>query len=165
MNESYAECLVRRRVPFYSNIINIVMGVITAVCVLLAFTANVFGVILMVVSGFCSYLLYRNSRVEFEYLYVEKILSIDKILGKSKRKKAWEGKMDDIQVIAPSESSALNDYGPSNARMLDFSSRLPGAKTYTAIVRSGSENVKILFEPDEKMLQCFRQTAPRKVLQ
>ena len=30
MNESYAECLVRRRIPFYSNIVNIVMGVVTA---------------------------------------------------------------------------------------------------------------------------------------
>ncbi|NBH71353.1 hypothetical protein D3Z51_04800 [Clostridiaceae bacterium] len=165
MNESYAECLVRRRIPFYSNILVIVMGVVTAVCVLLAFITNIIGLVLALVSGFCFYLLNRNSRVEFEYLYVEKILSIDKIFGKSKRKKAWEGKMEDIQVIAPAESHALNDYGASNAKVLDFSSRLPGAKVYAAVVRNGSGTLKILFEPDEKMLQCFRQTAPRKVLQ
>ena len=165
MNESYAECLVRRRIPFYANILVIIMGVVTAVCVLLAFTTNIIGIVLMFASGFCFYLLNRNSRVEFEYLYVEKILSIDKILGKSKRKKAWEGKMEVIQVIAPADSHALNDYGASNAKTLDFSSQLPGAKVYAAIVRSGSETVKVLFEPDDKMLQCFRQTAPRKVLQ
>lgn len=165
MNESYAECLVRRRVPFYSNIINIVMGVITAICVLLALTTNIIGMVLMFVSGFACYILYRNSRVEFEYLYVEKTLSIDKILGKAKRKKAWEGKMDDIQVIAPSDSYVLNDYQSSNPKTLDFSSQLPGAKTYTAIVRTGSEVLKVIFEPDDKMIQCFRQTAPRKIIQ
>lgn len=165
MNESYAECLVRRRIPFYSNIINIVMGVITVICVFLALTTNIIGMILMFVAGFATYLLYRNSRVEFEYLYVDKILSIDKIFGKTKRKKAWEGTMEDIQVIAPSESHVLDQYKSLNPRTMDFSSQLPGAKTYTAIVRTGSETIRILFEPDEKMLQCFRQTAPRKVVQ
>lgn len=165
MNESYAECLVRCRIPFYSNIINIVMGAVTVVCVLLALTTNIIGLILMFLSGFATYFLYRNSRVEFEYLYVDKILSIDKIFGKSKRKKAWEGTMEDIQIIAPSASHALDEYKSSNPKTIDFSSQLPEAKTYTAIVRTGSETIRILFEPDDKMLQCFRQTAPRKVVQ
>ena len=56
MNESYAECLVRRRIPFYSNIINIVMGVITVICVFLALTTNIIGMILMFVAGFATYL-------------------------------------------------------------------------------------------------------------
>ena len=73
--------------------------------------------------------------------------------------------MEDIQVIAPSESHVLDQYKSLNPRTMDFSSQLPGAKTYTAIVRTGSETIRILFEPDEKMLQCFRQTAPRKVVQ
>ena len=165
MNESYAECLVRRRIPFYSNIVNIVMGVVTAFCVFLALTTNIIGIILMFASGFACYILYRNSRVEFEYLYVEKTLSVDKIFGKSKRKKAWEGKMDDIQVIAPSDSHVLKDYASSNSKAMDFSSQIPGAKTYTAIVRTGSETIQIIFEPDDKMLQCFRKTAPIKIVQ
>lgn len=165
MNDSYAECLVRRRIPAYANILNIIMGAVTAVCVLLALTTNIIGLVLMFLSGAVTYILYRNSRVEFEYLYVDKILSIDKILGKSKRKKAWEGTMDDIQIVAPSGSPALNDHSPSGSKVLDFSSQMPGARTYTAVVRNGSETVRILFEPDEKMLQCFRQNAPRKVVQ
>ncbi len=164
MNDSYAECLVRRRIPFYANLVNIAMGAVTAICVLLALSTNIIGMVLLLVSGFATYLLYRNSRVEFEYLYVDKILSIDKILGKSKRKKAWEGLMDDIQIIGPSDSSAVKDHAPSNAKAMDFSSQLPGIRTYTAVVRSGSETIKIIFEPDDKMLQCFRQTAPRKVV-
>ena len=92
MNDSYAECLVRRKIPMYSNVVNIIMGAVTAVCVLLALSTNVIGMILLFVSGGITYLLYRNSRVEYEYLYVDKILSVDKILGRVKRKSAWEGK-------------------------------------------------------------------------
>ncbi|MCI8658995.1 MAG: hypothetical protein HFG54_01930 [Lachnospiraceae bacterium] len=164
MNEFYVECLVRRRIPFYSNIINIIMGAVTAICILLALTTNIIGMILMFLSGFATYLLYRNSRVEFEYLYVDKILSIDKIFSMSKRKKAWEGTMEDIQIIAPSDSHALDEYRSLKPKTMDFSSRFPEAKTYTAIVRTGSRTIQILFEPDEKMLHCFRQTAPRKVI-
>ena len=88
MNDSYAECLVRRKIPMYSNVVNIIMGAVTAVCVLLALSTNVIGMILLFVSGGITYLLYRNSRVEYEYLYVDKILSVDKILGRVKRKSA-----------------------------------------------------------------------------
>lgn len=163
MNDSYAECLVRRKIPMYSNVVNIVMGVVTVICVLLALSTNVIGMILLLVSGGVTYLLYRNSRVEYEYLYVDKILSVDKILGRVKRKSAWEGKMDDIQVIAPSGSHVLDEYKQAGSKVLDFSSQLPGAKTYTAVIRTGAETIKLIFEPDDKMLQCFRQTAPRKV--
>ena len=163
MNDSYAECLVRRKIPMQSNVVNIVMGVVTVICVLLALSTNVIGMILLLVSGGVTYLLYRNSRVEYEYLYVDKILSIDKILGRAKRKSAWEGKMDEIQVIALSSSHVLDEYKQAGSKVLDFSSQLPGAKTYTAVIRTGAETIKLIFEPDDKMLQCFRQTAPRKV--
>ena len=50
MNDSYAECLVRRKIPMYSNVVNIVMGVVTVICVLLALSTNVIGMILLLVS-------------------------------------------------------------------------------------------------------------------
>lgn len=163
MNDTYVECLVRRKVPFYSYIVNTVMIILTAISVFLAFTTNVLAVAVMFLLGFATYILWRNARVEYEYLYVDKILSIDKILGMSKRKKAWEGSMDDVQIIAPAGSATLNDHRPSNQKVLDFTSQLPNKKVYAAVFQVGSENVKLLFEPNDKMLQCFRQTAPRKV--
>ena len=165
MNDTYAEWLVKRKTPFYAYIINAVMAVITAVCVFLALTTNVVAVILMFVVGIATYILYRNSRVEFEYLFVDGQLSIDKILGKAKRKKAWEGAMDDIQIIAPSDSFVLNDYRSGQSKVLDFSSHMPGARTYTAIVQKPSGQERVVFEPNDKMIQCFRQKAPRKVVQ
>ncbi len=165
MNDSYAEWLIKRKTPFYAHIINAVMAVFTGISVVLAFTTNVLAVILMFVVGFAAYILYRNSRVEYEYLYVDGQLTIDKILGKAKRKKAWEGTMDDIQVIAPSDSFVLNDYRSGQMKILDFSSQIPGSKTYTAVVQTKAGQERIIFEPNDKMIQCFRQSSPRKVVQ
>lgn len=164
MNDTYVECLVRRKVPFYSYIVNAVMIFLTAVSVVLAFTTNILAVIVMFAVGFATYILYRNARVEFEYLYVDKIFSVDKIFGMSKRKKAWECGMDDVQIIAPSDSHALDDHQPANQKVLDFTSHLSGRKVYALVAQMESQSVKVLFEPNDKMLQCFRQTAPRKVV-
>lgn len=165
MNDSYAEWLVKRKVPSYAYAVNAVMAFLTLVCLFLAMTMGVLAIVLLLVVGFLTYLSYRNTRLEFEYLFVSGQLSVDKIMGKAKRKRAYECSMEEIQVIAPSDSYVLNDYKASNPKLLDFSSHEAGAKTYTAVVRHGGEVTKVIFEPNDKMLQCFRQTAPRKVVQ
>lgn len=164
MNDTYVEWLVKRKTPFYMYAVDAVLAVITLICIFLALMTNVIAVILMFLSGFVTYLAFRNTSVEYEYLFVTGSLTIDKILGKSKRKKAWEGTMDEIQIIAPSDSAALNDYKTADQQQLDFSSKMPGTKTYTLIAQSGGKNVKLIFEPNDAMLQCFRQASPRKVI-
>ena len=67
-------------------------------------------------------------------------------------------------MIAPSDSHVLSDYKVTG-KTLDCSSRMPGVKTYTAVIQKGSESIRLIFEPNDKMLHCFRQTAPRKVVQ
>ena len=165
MNETYAEFLVKRKTPAYAYVLNAVLSVATLITVFLALTTNVLAVILMFLVGFVTYLSYRTTRVEFEYLYVTGQLSVDKILGRAKRRKAFECSMEEIQIIAPSDSYVLNDYRFQNQKVLDFSSQQAGVKTYTAIIQSGGDKYKMIFEPSDKMLQCFRQTSPRKVVQ
>lgn len=166
MNDAYAEWLVKRKTPVYSYVINGVMILVTIICVLLALTtANIIGVIAMFLAGGATYLLMRNANVEFEYLYVTGQLSIDKIMGRSKRKKAWECSMDEIQIVAPADSYMLKDYENSNTKVIDFTSGQPGNKVYAVVANSKGQSTKVLIEPNDKMLQCFRQTAPRKIIQ
>ena len=163
MSEAYAEWLVKRKAPAYAIFIKIGMGILCAIGAFLALTTP-FGIIILTVIGGLTYLVFRNMNLEYEYLYVTGQLTIDKIMGQSKRKKAWEGTMDEIQIIAPSDSYVLKDYETSNMKLMDFSSGVAGAKTYTLISQSGSNSSKVIFEPNDRMLQCFRQTAPRKVI-
>lgn len=163
MNENYAEQLIKRRTPAYAYALTGVLGAMTAVTVVLAMTTGVLAVILMFLAGFVTYLSYRNTHVEFEYLFVGGELSVDKILGRSKRKKAFECKMEEIQIVAPADSYVLNDYR-NVKNTIDFSSHMEHAKMYAMIVQTKGEQTKVLLEPGEKMLTCMRQCSPRKVV-
>lgn len=164
MNDVYAEYLVKRKSSAAANVLTVVMGAVTAVILFLALFGSTLFLLAAAACGFLTYLLKRNANVEYEYLYVSGQLSVDKILGQAKRKNAWEGSMEEIQIIAPSDSYVLNDYRVSNSKKLDFSSGRPGARTYTVIWQSGSQAAELILEPNDKMLQCFRQTAPRKIV-
>lgn len=163
MNETYAEHLIKRKTPGYAYIVTGILSAVTAVAVFLALTTGVLAVIFMFAAGFLTYLSYRNTHVEYEYLFVSGQLSIDKILGKSKRKKAFECAMDEVQVIAPADSYVLNDY-KNITKTLDFSSHMEHAKCYALIAQDQGAYTKVVFEPNDKMIKCFRQTSPRKVV-
>lgn len=163
MNENYAEQLIKRRTPGYAYALTGVLGAITAVTVVFAMTTGVLAVILMFLAGFVTYLSFRNTHVEFEYLFVGGELTVDKILGRSKRKKAFECSMEEIQIVAPADSYVLNDYKNAQ-KSLDFSSHMDHAKVYVAVVQKKGEQLRVMLEPGDKMLSCMRQSSPRKVV-
>lgn len=166
MNEMYAEWLVKRKSPAYTMLLKIVMGILCVIAFFLSVSPafGIFGVFILFAALGATYFVFRNSEVEFEYLFVTNTLSIDRIYGRSKRKKAWEGSMDGIQIVAPTDTTEARDRETSNMKVLDFSSNVPGVKTYTLISQSGSETTKIIFEPNDKLLHCMKMTAPRKVI-
>ncbi|WP_124067673.1 DUF6106 family protein [Clostridium sp. E02] len=166
MNEMYAEWLVKRKSPAYTMLLKILMGILCVIAIFLSITPafGIFGVIILFAVGAGTYFVFRNSEVEYEYLFVTNMITIDRIYGRSKRKKAWEGTMDEVQIVAPTDSDEVKNHETSNMKLLDFSSHVNGKKTYTLISQSGSETVKILFEPNDKLLQCMRMTSPRKVI-
>lgn len=166
MNEMYAEWLVKRKTPAYALLLKVVMGILCVIAFFLSLSPvfGILGVVILFAVAAATYFVFRNSEVEFEYLYVTNQLSIDRIYGRSKRKKAWEGSMEEIQIVAPTDSTEAKDHETNNMKVLDFSSHAADAKTYTLISQSGAETTKIIFEPNDKLLQCMRMTAPRKVI-
>lgn len=166
MNEMYAEWLVKRKPPAYTMLLKIVMGILCVIAFFLSMypALGIFGMLILLAAVGATYFVFRNSQVEYEYLYVSNTLSIDQIYGKSKRKKAWEGSMEGVRIVAPTGSTEARDHENGTMKVLDFSSRVPGAKTYTLISQSGAETTKIIFEPNDKLLTCMRMTAPRKVI-
>ncbi|MFR5602157.1 MAG: DUF6106 family protein [Lachnospiraceae bacterium] len=162
-NEMYAEWLVRRKTPFYTYVLQAFAVALVAVALFLTLV-TMWGAILLLLAGGAAFLVFRNVHVEYEYLFVTGSFSVDKILGRSSRKTAWEASMEEIQLIAPADHQGLRDYEKPNMKVLDFTSRMPGRPVYALIHQAKGETVKVLIEPNDKILQCFRQTAPRKVV-
>lgn len=163
MNEdAYAEWLVKRRDPSYAVPVKGLMILILAASVFLALT-TLPGILLAIAAAAATYLVFINLSVEFEYLFVEGDLSVDRILAKTRRKKVVECKKDEIQIVAPSDSYLLKDHEKSGMKVYDCSSKT-GAKTYSLIFRRGSECIKVIFEPNERMLRSMRNYIPGKLI-
>ena len=86
MEESYIEWLVKRKDPIYALPVKIIMVLVCAFSVLLALQ-TVIGVVIMTAAGIGTYFIFLNLSVEYEYLFAEGGLRIDRILGKARRKK------------------------------------------------------------------------------
>ena len=149
MEESYIEWLVKRKDPIYALPVKIIMVLVCAFSVLLALQ-TVIGVVIMTAAGIGTYFIFLNLSVEYEYLFAEGGLRIDRILGKARRKKAFDCEKDDVQLIAPVDSYMLKDYAKQ------------GAEVYALMYQKGADTMKVLIEPNEKMLAAMRHTFPRK---
>lgn len=140
-----------------------VMILLCVISLLSAFMSMI-GMLVFLAVGVATYFVFRNSNLEYEYLYVTGQLTFDKIMGQAKRKTMKNVDMSEVQIIAPSDAYQLKDHELQGMKVLDYSSGTANAKTYSLIMQAGGETTKIIFEPNDKMLQCLRQAAPRKVI-
>ena len=163
LKESYAECLVKKKTPGSSVIVKILLAagiLFTAVSIL---WIGLFGFLAFIAMCAFAYHMIQNMNVEFEYLLVDRTFSVDRIFSKTRRKKAAEYTLEDIQVIAPVTSGHIKEYENQVKKVIDYTSGNPEAVRYAFIYTKSGAGEKVLFEPDEKMVRCFRQMAPRKM--
>lgn len=164
MNEdAYAEWLVKRKDPVYAVPVKILMIVLCLISIMSALQ-TVLGVIFMTLVGVATYFVFINLSVEFEYLVVEGDVSVDRILARSRRKKVINCKKEEIQIVAPSDSYMLKDYEKNGMKVKDCSSGRPDAKTYSLICQQGAECIKVIFEPNDKILRSLRYSIPGKLV-
>ena len=162
-DDNYVEWLVKRKDPAYASPLKILMIVL---CVLAAFLAmqTIFGIIFLLAAAAGTYFVFLNMSVEYEYLFAEGGLSVDRILGKARRKRVFDCDKEDVQVVAPADSFVLKDYERQGARIKDFSSGRKEAKVYALMYQKGADSFKVLIEPNEKMIGAMRRTFPRKLV-
>ncbi len=88
MSESYVELLVARKPNFAMRFLRMLLIMLTVAFVLiLIILPGVVGLFLAVLAGVGAYFANMYASIEYEYLYVDKEISVDKVLAKSKRRR------------------------------------------------------------------------------
>ena len=105
--------------------------------------------------------LFKRMNVEFEYVYFNGDLDIDKIMDMQSRKRVFSTNIKEMEVIAPTGSVELHPY--QRTKTLDYSTQNPEDKTYEMVTLFKGETVKVIFNPNEKILNGMKNMAPRKV--
>lgn len=163
MNESYAEVLIkRRRETKYIAIVLFMMILTVGMLAAGLFVKKLLfipGIVLLFADNFIVQIL----SIEYEYLYVGGELTIDRIIGKNKRKNCITVDMEKVELVAPEGSQRFDAFGSLKCVEKDFTSAKEGKTVYACIFHTEKEVWKVRFEPDQKMLELMRQTAPRKI--
>ena len=164
MMESYAEAGVKRNktVGSYFAKFGIIFAIIFVFIVGGMFLGSIATFIASVGIVLCVYM-FPKFNVEYEYIYCDGQLDFDRITGNSKRKNIMRIDFDKVDMVAPVNSHALDNYKNMQLTERDFTSLKPDAKVYAIIYHGDKGNVKILFEPSEKMVACIKQKTPRKI--
>ena len=161
MSDFYTEQLVKKRPDMKYLAIKVGLILITVIAFLIVLVFPI-GIILPILAIVLDVIMFRRLNVEYEYLYVNGDLDVDKIMSRAKRKRMFSMNVSEMELLAPAAAPELRQY--QNARTLDFSSGTGQAKLYTLVVADHGELKKVIFEPNETIVEGLFVLAPRKVI-
>lgn len=164
MNEMYAEVSVKRRETPGTYALRVLLIFIAIVSFLFTFQNSILLFISAILIVAIIYIFPRLN-VEYEYVYCDGQLDFDKIMGNSKRKTALKIDFEKVDILAPEGSHALDGYTHVKSTVKDFTSRRKDVKPYVIVLREGEMATKILFEPNEKIINMIKMKYPRKIAQ
>jgi hypothetical protein len=164
MSDLYYELLVKKERTLKDTVIR--YGMITLIVILVLGGLMLTPVLLLpaLIVGVAAYFIFPYLDVEFEYLYVNGEIDVDRVFAKTKRKKAGSFSIREADLAAPLHSHRMDYYnGNTKIKVIDYSSGNDEHARYAVIGRKDNELCKFIIEPDERILTAMQQTAPSKV--
>ena len=161
MDKGYYEFLVKGKPNTTAKVLKVVFVILAILSLAGALLlGNTILFILVIIFGAGTYFASLYTDVEFEYLYLEKELSIDKVFNKERRKHVETLSLDKALVFAPEKSSKLDNYGKAEGKVTDYScaEENNGLKKFVMFYEG---NRKILFSLDEEMIKLLKNKCPR----
>lgn len=165
MNEAYVEYLVSRKPNPLTKVLKVVsIALAVLLCAIGFMLVNFYFLIPAVALGLVAYFLLPRLDVEFEYLYLDKEITIDKIFSKQTRKRAMVVDLNKMEFMAPLTSHEFDSYRARKVPVKDYSSKDPDAKPYGIAYHMGGNDMIVVIEPNAEMLKAIKTVFPRKLL-
>ncbi len=155
MSEVYVEHLVKREKASGLKFLKILLIMLTVVFGLMGLMMMFYGLPLLIAVG-------TGVGAYFAGLYLDKEFSVDKIFGKTKRKKAETFEVERMEILAPIHSYHLDSYKNRNAKETDYSIGVE-EKPDSRYVMYYEGNRRIVLSPNEEFVKAMRNASPRKV--
>lgn len=122
--------------------------------VLLIVAAIVFGI----------YLLVTSVNLEYEYIMTNGEMDVDKIINVRKRKRMVSVNAREIEMLAPASDHAFHGIMMNKEIKKIYACDSADSKDlYFILFKNGDNKTALLFNPNEKVLNSFKQFNPRNV--
>lgn len=163
MNATYVEHLVKRKSSIVLNFFKL-LSIMLAVCFIILWLL-VYESVLWMIAGvlvIVAYVLNLYAAIEYEYLYLDKELSVDRIMNRSRRKRIATYDLGRMEILAPIGSHYLDSYRNRSAKVIDYSSRrVQQPEVRYAMFYDGKS--QLILEPSPELVRAIQSIAPRKV--
>ncbi len=163
MNETYVEWLVDRKMTDKGKAARAACIVLIVLAVLLyLMTASAIALILIVVFGVATWFIFRYTKIEYEYSYVDKEISVDRIANKTSRKRVAVYDLGKAEIIAPEKSVHLDGFRHRQYKKVDYTSNSaqPENPVFIMYYSSGEQ---VLMELNDEFANALYRAAPNKV--
>lgn len=155
-------------VPVHKKMWETFLGIFTLVLGIMSLVLACFSLIFaipMLIFGIIGILLTFCSNKEYEYSYFDGEVRFAKIMNKSRRKGLGVYSMEEVVQIAPTGDRSVYRYETDKTvKVKNYTSNIPGNKTYDMIVNKDGAVSLIKFEPDEKYLDAVMVKYAQKVI-
>ena len=165
MNDTYVECMVARKSSPLKGVLKYVIYILAVISGLSTLMGYIIFLVPLVIFGLLAWFVVPGFDLEYEYLYLDREISIDKIMSKQKRKRVRTLELNKMEKMCPINSHELDSYKSRNVKVSDYSSGTDGAKVWV-IVYTGKDGEELVWiEPNEEMLKAVKSVYPRKVIE
>ena len=166
MQDVFVEQIIKRKLSMGGLAIRIGAIFLVLIGVLLIPMFGILGITITILLGYLAYLAFVYTSVELEYSFVNGELTIDKILGKRKRKPGETYDIRKASLIAPANSEEV-------AKKSEYLTKINYTGTrnidnHYAIILDDVDGVKgalmITIEPEEKLVEAMYNVRPNSFI-
>jgi len=163
MNDTYVEYGVKQRGTMKTFLCK--AGFIALIVVgLFISTLHSLLYVVPVIAIVVAFYMIPRFNYEYEYIYVDGEFNFDRIMGGAKRKTILKIDLENVEIIAPTDSDEIVAYNHKEGmKDYNFSSLDPNARTYTLIGNMEGNYLRVVFEPNEKLIEAARAKSRSKV--
>lgn len=161
MGDIFIEQLVKKQTHAGQKSIVFILSLLAAVLCFAGFFFNYILLIPGVLVAVVAFIYFRNTDIEYEYCLVNTQLDVDKIIAKSSRKHLLTVDLKNLEIAAPINSDRLSRL--TNVKIVDYSTGEENVQTFALVVRTDKELIRIIFNPNNKLMDAIYKLAPGKV--
>lgn len=156
MDNFYEQLVSTYKTPLY-KITNGAVYVLGGLAVLALGSGRLLTFIICGLLAAGLYFLKRNLYVEYEYVFTNGEIDIDKIMEMSKRKRVLQFSIKEAELIAPEDSYYIKDFGNKPEKVVTCYPKTCDKRVYVVMITGGTERVQLRIAPDEEFLDlCFK---------
>jgi hypothetical protein len=165
MGDVFKEQIIKRKPTLRDKVLRFFIIVIAALVFLVVFfMLQGIGVIIGFAVCFAAYMGMSYLNVEYEYVFTNGDLDIDIIYNRARRKRLFTGHVNNFEIMCHVEDKMHIGEFASAQETRDYSSGVVGPNTYAFLTTHNSKRVKVIIEPNEKMLKAISTVLTRRKL-